>query len=187
MLYNNRIRYLTRPYLSCVSTFQTQFGIGKTRATRINAFLLNHPLQVIFGKQLHYLLKGDILMGMSTAINIRDPLRLEVVRNLEAKIKIFTYPMFRMFQNLPMSSGASKSTGKRNQLNPYLCHNINKDFYADYANKYYRRQLVHNDKPDQLKVFDNALLENEKNKKKIRKELTKRTRQAYQKNARFHK
>jgi hypothetical protein len=34
-------------------------------------------------------------------------------------IKIFTYPMFRMFQNLPMSSGASKSTGKHNQLNPY--------------------------------------------------------------------
>jgi|HubBroStandDraft_5_1064220.scaffolds.fasta_scaffold04437_6 ribosomal protein S13 len=176
------IRYSTRPYLSCVSTFETQFGIGKTRAVRINAFLLNHPLQVIFARPLHYVLKKGVIRGIPDAIDVLKRLRVQIVEALKKKIGIYTYRMFRMFQGLPMSGGSSRSTGKRNQVNAYLCHKLSIPYYDEYAINYYQKQLFYNDKIDDLNKYKSDLDDQEKNKKKDRKERTKMTQQAYRRN-----
>jgi ribosomal protein S13 len=180
MIFNNSaIRYSQRPFLSCVSSFQRIYGIGRVRAKCINTFLLNHPRQLGFHREFNTILRSNVCIRIPFSMGTERALRLYIVQKLQDKILIFTYPMYRLFQNLGMKGQSSRSTGKRSKKNPYLVLNLNPSFYTSLSIAYYRRQLIHNGKPEELKKFDKSLIEKEKNKKQARKDSTKATREAY--------
>jgi len=162
------VKLYIRP--SCVSTFATIYGIGRVKASRLNAFLLNHPDQKQFKKDIVSLMYDDIGRNIFTKLFIDKKVRLYVSHNLRDKILIFCYQAYRLFQSLPTKGQRTKANaGTPARLNPYLSLKINLSFYPVLAIAYKRRELFNNGRFDELKAFNKGLVEKEKTKKDDRK------------------
>jgi len=165
---------------SCVSTFATIYGIGRIKAFRLNSFLLNHPGQKEFKKDLTSLMYDPIGRNIFTKLFIDKKIRLYISQNLRDKILIFCYQAYRLFQNLPTRGQRTKANaGTSRRLNVYLSLRINQSFFQLLATAYKRRELFYNGRFDELKAFNKALVEKEKLKKSDRKLRNKESMQNY--------
>jgi ribosomal protein S13 len=178
---NTTVKLFIRP--SCIATFNTIYGIGKVKANRLNAFLLNHPTQVEFNKDFITLMQEPLGRQIINRLPLDIKLRLVISRNIKKKILIFCYQAYRLFQNLPTKGQRTKANaGTPSRLNPYLSLRINQAFYPVLAIAYKRRELLYNERFDELKAFNKALLEKEKMEKTDRKQKDKKSLQAHIKN-----
>jgi ribosomal protein S13 len=180
MRFSTNIPYNTHHHPSCVATFQTFYGIGKVRASRINCFLLNHPVQRKFNKDFSVLISQEILRNVFSTLLLDTALRLHYSHFLRDKILIFCYQATRLFQELPTRGQRTRSNaGTPSKRNPYLSLNVNYNFYPALAIAYKRRELMHNGRFDELKAYNNALLEKEKMKKTDKKLKSKSSRENF--------
>lgn len=176
------IKFYIRP--TCIATFDTVYGIGKVKAARLNAFLLNHPAQTIFAKDLLSLLQEQKGRNIVNKLFIEKKIRLAVSHNIKNKIFMFCYQAYRMFQNLPTKGQRTHgNAGTPSRLNPYLSLKVNPSLYPVMQIAYKRRELMNNERYDDLKAFNDALVEKEKMKKSDLKQKSKLAKQAqYKKN-----
>jgi len=160
-------RILLRP--SCITTFRTLYGIGQSKAKKINGFLLNHPSQQKFENDIQIILSTTIGANILTRIPFGGKVRMTIYNNLEKNIINFNYKAKRLFQNLPTKGQRTRANActSRNR-NPYQIVELNEKFFKENATKYKRIELMHNQRYDELKAFDkkilNPLLTSEKKK-----------------------
>jgi ribosomal protein S13 len=146
------VRLFIRP--SCVATFGTIYGIGKLKASRLNNFLLNHPLQREFQGDFVSLMYKGAGRNIINRLFIDKKIRLLVSLALQAKILSYSYQGFRIFQNLPLHGQRTKcNAGTARRLNPYLSLGLNLSFYRALTVSYKRRELFHNERYDELKAL----------------------------------
>lgn len=180
------VKLYIRP--SCVSTFATIYGVGRVRAFRLNSFLLNHPNQKQFKKDVESLMSFDIGRNMFTKLFLDKKVRLYVSHNLRDKMLIFCYQAYRLFQELPTRGQRTKANaGTPSRLNPYLSLKINLSFYPVLAIAYKRRELFYNGRFEELKAFNKGLVEKEKTKKSDRKLKNKESMQRFIKTEKLKK
>jgi ribosomal protein S13 len=172
------VKLYLRP--SCVSTFATIYGIGRVKALRLNSFLLNHPNQKQFKKDITSLMYDSVGRNIFTKLFLDKKVRLYVSQTLRDKILIFCYQAYRLFQNLPTRGQRTKANaGTPRRLNSYLSLRINQSFYPVLATAYKRRELFYNGRFDELKAYNKALVEKEKMRKSDRKLRDKASMQNY--------
>lgn len=175
------VRIYHRP--SCMATFHTIYGIGKTKAFRLNAFLLNHPDQKVFKNGFEALSYGDLSRNIFYRLFLDKKIRLYVSHQLRDKILTFCYQAYRLFQDLPTKGQRTKANaGTPSRLNPYLSLKINASFYPALSIAYKRRELLYNDRIDELKAFNKALEDKEKMKKADQKQKNKASLQNFIRN-----
>lgn len=83
------VKLYIRP--SCVSTFDTIYGISLLRAKRLNAFLLNHPTRKRFRQDLRYMVTTYKYRGLFMRLFVEKKIRIYVSRRLKRKFLSFTY------------------------------------------------------------------------------------------------
>lgn len=172
------VKVYLRP--SCMATFNTVYGIGKVKASRLNSFLLNHPVQKEFEKDFISLMYEAKGRNIFSRLFLDKKIRLYVSHHLRDKILIFCYQAYRLFQDLPTRGQRTKANaGTPSRLNPYLSLKINLSFYPVMAIAYKRRELFYNGRFDELKAFNRALIEKEKMRKADRKQQDKIAKQTF--------
>jgi ribosomal protein S13 len=176
------IKIYLRP--SCVATFDTIYGIGKVKASRLNSFLFNHPSQNIFHKDFITLMQEQKGRNIMNKLFLETKIRLNVAHHLRDKIFIFCYQAYRMFQNLPTKGQRTHgNAGTPSRLNPYLTLKVNQSLYPVMQIAYKRRELMTNGRYEELKAFNDALLEKEKMKKIDEKQKSKLSKEKFYKKA----
>lgn len=168
---------------SCVSTINSIYGLGRVKASRLNSFLLNHPDQTIFHKDFTTLLQESKGRNIMNKLFIETKIRLNVSQHLRDKINVFCYQAYRMFQDLPTKGQRTHgNAGTPSHLNPYLSLNINQDFYHAKRVEYKRQELLNNARHEELKTFNDELVNKEKMKKVNEKRKSKLSKQTFYKN-----
>jgi len=168
---------------SCIATFDSIYGIGKVKAARLNAFLLNHPNQIEFQKTFITLLQEQKGRNIMNKLFIDNKIRLNVAQYMKDKIDIYCYQAYRMFQNLPTKGQRTHgNAGTPSRLNPYLALNVNQNIYHDTNISYKRMEFNLNGRYDDLKAYNDSLVEKEKMKKTDNKQKEKLSKQAFYKN-----
>jgi len=170
-----------------IPTFDTIYGIGRTKASRLSSFLLHHPRQITgTNYQLTRIFTRSIGARFLTRIPVGKQIRLFVSRNLYKKMTIFHYQAYRIFQNLPTKGQRTKANaGTPSHLNPYLSLQISIQLYSILKVIYKKRELFNNERFDELRAFNKTLFLQKKNAKKDAKLATKTTQQMYRKNAKL--
>jgi ribosomal protein S13 len=176
------IKFHIRP--SCIATFDTIYGIGRIKASRLNAFLFNHPNQTMFHKDFVSLMQEPKGRNIMNKLFLETKIRLNVSHHLRDKIFVFCYQAYRMFQNLPTKGQRTHgNAGTPSRLNPYLSLNVNQSLYPVMQIAYKRRELMTNGRYEELKAFNDALVEKDKMKKIDEKQKSKLSKQAFYKNS----
>jgi ribosomal protein S13 len=116
---NKRV-YFNKSNQSCISGFQSLYGIGKLKATRLNSFLLNHPIQTKYSNNFKSLFNSVRGGDITNNLPLDKKVALHVETHLRKKISIFCYSAFRLFQNLPTRGQRTKANAKSiSNHNPY--------------------------------------------------------------------
>jgi len=181
---NNTQGFLRFTYRqTCITTLDTIYGIGKVKAARLNAFLLNHPSQTEFETDFSSILQDTKGRNIMYKLFIETKIRLSVAQDLQAKINAYCYQAYRMFQDLPTKGQRTHgNAGTPSHLNPYLSLNINQDFYLAKKIEYKRKELLLNGRHEELKTFNDDLVTKQKMKKTDDKRKSKLSKQNFIKN-----
>lgn len=176
MSYSNTQNYSLSSSPSCAACLCIFYGIGKIKASRLNCFLLNHPVQTVFHKDPMTLMNEPIGFNMQTRLPVNKKVCLFVIRRLMKKINIFCYQAYRIFQNLPTKGQRTKANaGTPRRLNPYLSININQKFYHEKEIEYKQLEFRSNGRFKQLEAFNKALEDKEKMQKQDMKTKKKKS------------
>jgi len=170
---NNRLKL--RP--SCITTFQTLYGIGKVKASKINCFLLNHPNQMGFKDDLQITMNSYIGSNILSKIPLGGKVRMSVYTQLEKKINTYSFKGHRLFQKLPTKGQRTRTNARTSKKrNPYQILELNLKFFKVAEIQYKRLELIHNCRYDELKNYekrlqtgDDVIQKNKKNKNKNKK------------------
>jgi ribosomal protein S13 len=128
------------------------YGIGKTKAKCINGFFLNHPAQTIFDRELYYIMNDTLGRNLISKLSLDMKLKLKISKRIRRKLRIFCYPAFRLMQGLPQNGQRTKSNaGTPSHYNPYLTLNVNLKDYPKIVYAYKKRELLHNERFNELK------------------------------------
>nr|ADZ99052.1 ribosomal protein S13 [Physarum polycephalum] len=175
-----------QPRQSCVASFQIFYGIGKIKATRLNSFLLNHPVQTRFTFNFKEVIYPSTGLDIWKKIPKDMKIRLCVENHLRNKILTYCYQMYRLFQNLPTKGQRTKANANAiYNLNPYKALQVNIVFYHALEVAYKKRELLNNERYDELKAFEEAQAQKEKMKKEDQKQKSRRSRQEFIKHQRL--
>jgi ribosomal protein S13 len=167
-----------QPSQSCVASFQVFYGIGKVKATKLNSFLLNHPVQTTFNVDFTDIAYSQGGFDLWTKIPKDLKIRLCVENHLRMKSLIYCYQMFRLFQNLPTRGQRTRANAKsHSNQNPYLSLRINLSLYRKLQVAYKKRELLYNDRFDELTAYIKAQEHQEQMVKEDRKTKNKKTKQ----------
>lgn len=163
-IYVGSIQISTRP--SCVATFNTIYGIGITKAKRLNAFLLAHPTErgssLDFTEWNSHPVGRSIMYGMPVA----KRLRISITQKLKKQFVTYCYKAFRMFQGLPANGQRTHANGKTpRRYSQYLHLQGNKKVYDAVSVLYKRKELFLNGRVDELKAYTKFQLEKQEQSK----------------------
>jgi len=176
----------TQPRQSCIASFQILYGIGKVKATRLNSFLLNHPIQTRFTVNFRDVLYPTGGLDIWRKVPKENKIRLCVENHLRKKTLIFCYQMYRLFQNLPTRGQRTRANGNSiYNLNPYKALRVNLGFYHTLEVAYKKRELLYNGRYDELNAYIEAQAQKEKMKKEDQKLKSRKSKQEFIKKQRI--
>jgi ribosomal protein S13 len=177
-----------QPRQSCITSFQTLYGIGKIKASRLNSFLFNHPIQTRFAYHFMDITHPTSGIEILKKIPWDSKVRLCVANHMRNKISTFCYQAFRLFQNLPTKGQRTKANAKSiSNLNPYKSLRINMSFYRSLEVAFKKRELLHNERYDELKVYMEAQVQKEKMKEQDQKQKSRNKKQDFIKKQKIKK
>ena len=177
-----------QPRQSCIASFKTFYGIGKIKAAKLNTFLLNHSLQTRFAKNFISTIKPIHGNQFFILVPIENTIRLSIENYMQKKILIFCYQAYRLFQELPTRGQRTKANAKsHSNYNPYKSLQINISFYHTMEIAYKKKELINNERYDELNAYTNAHLQKEKMKGEDQKEKNKKAKQEFIKRQRHVK
>ena len=145
---------------TCSITFQTLYGIGKSKATKLNMFLLNHPQQKNFKDNLQLTMNTTIGSNILSKIPFGGKVRICVYNHMEKKITTYCYKAHRLFQNLPTRGQRTRTNAQTSRKrNPYNLLEMNLKFFQGASIAYKRLELIHNGRYDELKAYEKKQIE----------------------------
>ena len=185
----NRYSYTSiQPRPSCMASFQIFYGIGKIKAMKLNAFLLNHPLQSIFTYDFRNIMYSSTFLDIWQKIPRNNKIRYSIENHLRHKSLIYCYQAYRMFQNLPTKGQRTKANGNSIlNCHPYKALQVNLSQYHELEIAYKKKELLENERYDELKIYTETQETKDKMKKVDQKQKKKLSKQTFIKNQRNKK
>lgn len=172
-----------QPRQSCKACFQVSYGIGKVKAAKLNSFLLNHPNQTLFTYNFQMIMYPSMFLNIWQKIPRDLKIRLCVENHLRNKSDIYCYQTYRLFQNLPTKGQRTKANANSILNNhPYKSLQVNIVNYYQLEIAYKKRELLENERYDELKTYNEAQENKDKMKKEDQKQKKKMSRQTFIKN-----
>jgi len=135
--------------------FRSIYGVGHTRANKMDSIFLHHPAEREFQSDLVGLSQDPGYKQMFTNSRVSHPLRLGIFRFLMDKVDCECYRAYRMFQNLPAHGQRTHANGNTpaRPYNPFQQLGLEPSFVTKTYAHFKHMELKLNNRDDDLKLL----------------------------------